>query len=395
MRYRGTGRTVPGCLFALALLVGGSSIAGRADATPCGTRFYPFPFTDVAGVTDPFCPGIMEAYVTGVSRGTSATTFSPGANVDRTQMTTFLQRSLDQGLRRGSRRAALGQWWTSGDVAAMQSVALASPFSCVSDGDSVWVRDSGSVTRVQASTGKVLGAWTGATGAGSLLAAAGKVLALSDLATRKLYVLDPTLPPGSVSVAAENVGALNVAFDGARLWTTWGANAVSIITPQASMPYPVTTVNVGPPATATVGIAFDGANIWVTDANNASLLKLDALGNVTQTVAVGINPVHAIYDGANIWTTNRAGNSVTVVQASTGAVVATLDTNASNNLVNPLGAAFDGERVLVSSFDAVTVFKAADLSVIRSVPVSQGFFPCSDGIDFWIPRPNAGALLRF
>ncbi len=30
---------------------------------------YPFPYTDVSGVGGAFCPGIMEAYVTGVSKG--------------------------------------------------------------------------------------------------------------------------------------------------------------------------------------------------------------------------------------------------------------------------------------------------------------------------------------
>src|ERR1700726_408818 len=91
---------------------------------PCGTGSYPFPYADVASVTDPFCPGIMEAYVTGVSKGTSPTTFSPNNTVTRVQMTTFLQRSLDQGLMRASRRAALNQWWVPQDASSLQSIAI-------------------------------------------------------------------------------------------------------------------------------------------------------------------------------------------------------------------------------------------------------------------------------
>src|ERR1700686_5757730 len=91
---------------ALSVVVSTTAFASQ----PCGTGSYPFPYTDVAGVTDPFCPGIMEAYVTGVSKGTTPTTFSPNNTVTRVQMTTFLQRSLDQGLTRSCKRAALEQW---------------------------------------------------------------------------------------------------------------------------------------------------------------------------------------------------------------------------------------------------------------------------------------------
>ena len=50
---------------------------------PAGPGPIRFPYTDVAGVGDAFCPGIMEAYVLGVTRGTTPTTFSPNDNVSR------------------------------------------------------------------------------------------------------------------------------------------------------------------------------------------------------------------------------------------------------------------------------------------------------------------------
>src|SRR5277367_77953 len=90
----------------------------------CGGIDYPFPYTDVSGVGAAFCPGIMEAYFTGVSKGTTPTTFSPNETVTRVQMTTFLQRSLDQGLTRTSRRASLSQWWTPQNTNAMQTIPL-------------------------------------------------------------------------------------------------------------------------------------------------------------------------------------------------------------------------------------------------------------------------------
>ena len=79
------------------LVVAGFAVAGAmsiapVQATLCGGVTYPFPYTDVSGVGAAYCPGFMEAYVTGVSKGTSPTTFSPNNTVTRVAMTTFLLR---------------------------------------------------------------------------------------------------------------------------------------------------------------------------------------------------------------------------------------------------------------------------------------------------------------
>jgi hypothetical protein len=367
----------------------------------CGGVLYPFPYTDVSGVAAPFCLGIMEAYVTGVSKGTSPTNFSPNATVVRLQMTTFLQRELDQGLTRASRRATLNQWSTPQAPSAMQTIAVgAFAESCAADGNALWTSTNGQVVQVQASTGKLLGTWTGATASEGVLVAAGRVLVAGNLAPGALYVIDPTQSPGAVVTAASNLGndPFGVAFDGTHLWTVNNGGSVSIITPQASTPYPVTTVTTG--FANPFGILYDGAHIWVTDTAAGTLLKLDPAGAILQTVVVGAGPEVPGFDGTNIWVPNASGNSITVVQASTGNVVATINADASNLLNGPTAATFDGERVLVTNTlgDTVTVFKAADLSLIGNVStgVSSGpFGGCSDGINFWIPLGGTGHLLRF
>jgi hypothetical protein len=395
---------VPALLLGAALsLVLASKTA--AASQPCGTATYPFPYTDVASVADPFCPGIMEAYVTGISKGTTPTTFSPNNSVTRVQMTTFLQRAVDQVLTRASRRAALNQWWTPQTTNAMQMIALGQvPAYCAADGENIWVSASiglvGEVVQVQASTGKVLGTWTGATYSQGVVVAGGKIYVVG--APSRLLVIDPTQPPGAVTVAASNLGggggvAQGIAFDGTHLWT---ANAgppgsVSIITPQATTPYPVTTVSTG--FSSPEGIVYDGVYIWVTDNSAGTLLKLDSAGAILQTVAVGNGPRIPVFDGANIWVPNTLSNSLTVVQASTGNVVATINADSSNQLNSPTTASFDGERVLVTNFESVTVFKAADLSVITNVTTggASTFAACSDGINFWITLYSAEALARF
>src|SRR5271163_1679602 len=130
------------CRCIAALGFGVASAMGIAPGQAqelCGGVDYPFPYTDVSGVGAAFCPGIMEAYVTGVSKGTTPTTFSPNNTVTRVQMTTFLQRSLDQGLARTNRRAALNQWWTTQSTNVMQAITLANTaFSCAGDGEHIW-----------------------------------------------------------------------------------------------------------------------------------------------------------------------------------------------------------------------------------------------------------------
>src|SRR5262249_32660540 len=145
------------------------------------------------------------------------------------------------------------------------------------------------------------------------------------------------------------------------------------------------------------GILFDGSNIWVTDVGSNTLKKLDRFGNIVQTVNVGDRPNFPAFDGTNIWVPNILGNSVTVVRAATGAVVATLT---GNGLNEPFQAAFDGQRILVTNQfgDSVSLWRAADLTPIGTFSTGAGTFPqgsCSDGTYFWITLASTNQLARF
>src|SRR5262245_18338186 len=93
-------------LAAIALALSAALVAGAVGSHlgDCG------PFTDVA---DPsFCNFVLEILYLGITSGTSATTYNPGGNVTRIQMAKFLSITVDSALKRGSRRAALDQFWT-------------------------------------------------------------------------------------------------------------------------------------------------------------------------------------------------------------------------------------------------------------------------------------------
>src|SRR5262245_58854308 len=100
MRLHRAGRFVVPCALVSLVLGAGSALLGT-----CG------PFTDVAA--DAFCPFVLEVFYLGITTGTTPTTYDPAGNVSRLQMAAFLSRTVDGTLKRGSRRAALGQFWTT------------------------------------------------------------------------------------------------------------------------------------------------------------------------------------------------------------------------------------------------------------------------------------------
>jgi hypothetical protein len=154
-------------------------------------------------------------------------------------------------------------------------------------------------------------------------------------------------------------------------------------------------------------VLFDGSHIWVTDVAAGTLLKLDQNGSVLQTVMIGAKagPGFPAFDGTNIWVPNGAAYTTGVIRASTGALLMNLPGNGQDA---PTHAAFDGERVMVSSIGgslggAVSLWKAADLTPLGTFKFPAGENPygvCSDGLNFWVSisiviETQIGKLARF
>jgi hypothetical protein len=384
-------------ILAAVILAVSGGIAERALGV-CG------PFTDVAA--DAFCPFVLELFTLAITTGTTPTTYDPGSNVSRLQMAAFLSRTVDGVLKRGSRRAALRQFWTTQttDALPMTTLHVTFPENVEFDGADLWVAArSGGVDRVRASDGSVVENWT-VDNAGGVAIAMGKVFIASQGATSgmtgRLMRVDPSQPAGAATTVATSLPwqCFGVAFDGGRLWTANQDGTVSIVTPGASLPWTVTTTAGG--YQRPFGILYDGSNIWITDAINnvpvvGTLLKLSSSGAVLQTVTVGVEPVLPVFDGSNIWVPNLASNSISVVRASSGAVLATL----TGLPEFPVGTAFDGQRVLVTSQGtplSVSLWKAADLTPLGSFPLPSTALSllgaASDGASFWIPLTGLGGV---
>ena len=126
--------------------------------------------------------------------------------------------------------------------------------------------------------------------------------------------------------------------------------------------------------------------------------RVDSFTHLVQKLAAWnlLCPQIPTFDGNNIWVPNYSSNSVSVVRASTGAVLATLT---GNGLIGtPGAAAFDGQRVLVTNTDnQVSLWKAADLTALGFLSTGPGTgptFACSDGINFWIVLLGTKMLAR-
>ncbi len=384
-------RPLTACLIALAALFGG---AGGALLGLCG------PFTDVTDVS--FCPFVLEIFTLGITSGTTPTTYDPTASVSRLQMAAFLSRTVDGALKRGGRRAALNQFWTTEANAGLALTTVGgTPRPVVSDREDIWVgnNSSGTVSRLHASDGRLLETWTGAAAATGMLSAMGRVFVTGFTVPGNLYRIDPGQPAGAVTTVASNLGtgASGIAYDGSRIWTANSGNSVSIVTPGAAIPWTVTTVTTGFGSPG--GAVYDGANIWVTNQTPGTLVKLDSAGAILLTVTVGSGPLFQVFDGSNIWVPNVNSSSVSVVRASNGAALATLT---GNGLNQPLTAAFDGQRILVTNFasgaDSISLWKAADLTPLGTFGTGPGTRPygaCSDGVNFWIALSTASQIARF
>jgi hypothetical protein len=378
-----------GMVLAAAVFVG----AAGALLGSCG------PFNDVAA--DSFCPFVVEVFTLGITTGTTATTYDPTTGVNRLQMATFLSRSVDGVLKRGSRRAAMNQFWTTKTAANLGLTAVgSSPRLVAADGLDLWTANEfgNNVTRVRASDGWALETWTGASFPSAVLSAMGRIWVTGQVNPALLYRIDGSQIAGAVTtVATIGLNPSDMAYDGEKIWTANTAPSVSIVTPGATTPFAVTNVSAG--FTTPTGILYDGANIWVTDQVGppGTLLKLNSSGGILQTVTVGANPFHPVFDGTNIWVPNSGSQSVSVVRASTGTVLQTLT---GNGLDTPYAVAFDGQRILVtnSGNDSVSLFKAADLSAIGNFSTGAATIPhgvCSDGVNFWIALYGSSKLARF
>ena len=407
----------------LALVVSIVATSTRLQAQTGCSASLGLPFTDLGSMPSSFCQAVAEAYFSGLANGTSATTYGPDDNVTRAQMSAFTTRTMDQSLKRGSRRAALNQWWSPGSMSVLELSSTPTgpgPRGVACDGSDIWVvtsvPDNGTLMRVRSSDGKVLQVVANDDfGYGSNpLVAMGRVFVagFKSCYTAELQMVDPknSSPFATPEKVAELGGGQveGLAFDGSKIWAashafSCGGSAVSFVTVGDTLPWTTNTVTAG--FSQPYGILYDGSHIWVTDRGDHRLKKVNkANGTVLQSIPVGTDPGHPVFDGMNIWVPNYGSDNITVVRVKDAAGNAlascfVLKTLTAPFMLGPLTAAFDGERVVVAcQTQGIFLFKAADLSFITGIstgPDTNPYGACSDGLNFFVTLNGTNQLVRF
>jgi YVTN family beta-propeller protein len=131
------------------------------------------------------------------------------------------------------------------------------------------------------------------------------------------------------------------------------------------------------------GISSDGTHVWVANYGDNTVSELDAsTGAVIQTIPVGDEPSGISSDGTHVWVTNLWDDTVSEIDASTGAVVQTITVGSE-----PYGVSSDGTHVWVANYgdNTVSELDASTGSVVKTIAVgTQPWDVSSDGTHVWV-----------
>ncbi|MHB8959305.1 MAG: serine/threonine-protein kinase [Candidatus Limnocylindrales bacterium] len=140
------------------------------------------------------------------------------------------------------------------------------------------------------------------------------------------------------------------------------------------------------------GVVSDRTSIWVANRSSNTVTKLDAAtGAVVGTYTVGACPLGIAFDGTSIWVANTNSNTVTKLVAATGAIVGTYDVGAA-----PTEMAFDGKNVWVANSGPNTVTKldAATGAIVGTYNVGSPVGIAFDGTSIWVTNQDSGTVTR-
>lgn len=200
---------------------------------------------------------------------------------------------------------------------------------------------------------------------------------------------------------------------------TWLAAGVAVVVVAAAVPLALTSLSSSPgtvsTSTAAVSVYSGGqyglrepdaiavadGHVWVANYSGNSVTELDAAtGAWIRTLSgkrYGFNGPHGItYDGTHIWVVNFAGSSVTELNADNGDLVRTLPGD-ENIFHYPNNIITDGAQLWVANFSPgwVTEIRASDGSVTRTLPNGKSGIDgptalATDGSHIWIANEGAG-----
>lgn len=300
--------------------------------------------------------------------------------------------------------------WAAERAAPAQQSCNAYPHSVCTDGTHVYLSSVGGnaltgyigtakVEKFRCSDGVrvgevALGPYNGPggtypTGCGGISIGHGKLWVAQTLGIGEVVAINPATM-GILSRTTVGYLARDVWVDSFAVWCTVGSqNKVKRIDP-------ATGAITGEMTTPTMPFRgwFDGTNNWVACFDANVVLKFSPSGAPLKTVSVGSSPNWFTSDDAHLYVANYNGDSISVIDLATDAVVATWGTSPGSR---PHGMArVDRELWVCCSGDHyIRVFDVTTGQAIASAavpPNPPGI--CYDGVAMWHGCGNANVLRR-
>jgi len=232
-----------------------------------------------------------------------------------------------------------------GDGAVLASFSIPGICQMAFDGLNLWSVDcaSGTLTKIRASTGKVL---------------------------------------GTFAIGSQLVG---LAYDGASIWVVnqSAQGTVTKVRPEDGAVLGTFSVGAFPG-----DVAVDGQNIWVVNRASNTVSKLRASdGTVLGTFPTGNNPQGIAFDGQNMWVTNIIPPSgVTKIRASDGTSLGFFPLAG-----NPVPIVFDGQAIWIGGSSTYKLNVSTGAVVATFAPTGAMVF---DGASIWVGNEASNSLSR-
>lgn len=274
------------------------------------------------------------------------------------------------------------------------------PSALAFDGACVWVGDSNSVKRIQATTAELLGTYPMA-GASALAFDGVNLVVQSSSGVLKLSIETGALVGRYAYTGADDDQPSALIADGTHVWIlNYRHHSVSKLmarTGQLIGTYPTgerptalasdgthlwianefeqtvtklvaaTGARVGtyPVGGSSGGIVCDGRHVWVSGRGTVTKLAADT-GAVVWEHPAGDSPQHIAFDGKCIWAADQAQKTITKIDADSGAFVETIA------CPSPAAMVFDGACMWVANYadDSVTRV-VSDASPASARPMQQ------------------------
>jgi hypothetical protein len=108
----------------------------------------------------------------------------------------------------------------------------------------------------------------------------------------------------------------------------------------------------------------------------------------SQTFPVQQGPTGIAYDGTNIWVVNQNSNSVSKLNAASGAIQGTF-----RAVGKPYGIVFDGTYTWVSGSGTLT--KLDSTGIVATYSSGGAYGTAFDGASVWVANSKLGTVSRF